>query len=386
MDTDKVPSCGGNKNRILPSLAGAPCGCSLQEYFHAKGPALNQRFVAGSVSTPAGPVPRVSSQLHRDDYIGSFKARWGVGRMNYAVDPGLYALGNPGSGSPVLASANYKMSFDRLRESLPGTDAWILVLDTKGINVWCAAGKGTFGTDELVERIESSGLKEIVGHRFLILPQLAGPGVAAHEVKKRTGFTVRYGPVRARDIKAYMDAGFKAGREMRRKDFPLRERIVLIPIELVAALKPAMFIVPVLLIVGGFGGGSGFVGNMLHDGIFAVTAFLLAILSGAVLTPVLLPYLPGRAFALKGLVTGLAVYAALLYAWGGDLRGLRDVLFGGAWFLLLPAFSAFLAMNFTGASTYTSLSGVKKEMRWALPLEIGAGVSGVALLIVSRVL
>lgn len=306
--------------------------------------------------------------------------------MDYAVDPGLYALGKPGSDSPVLVSANYKMSFDRLRQSLSGKDLWILVLDTKGINVWCAAGKGTFGTDELVQRIASSGLKEIVSHRTLILPQLAGPGVAAHEVKKRSGFTVRYGPIRARDIKAYMDAGFKAGAEMRRKDFPLRERIVLIPVELVAALKPAAIILPVLLIVSGLGGEGGFVGNVLHDGVFSAVAFLSAIVTGAVLTPILLPYLPGRAFALKGLVTGLAAVAVLLYVWGGDFRSLRDVLFGGSWLLLIPAFSAFLAMNFTGASTYTSLSGVKKEMRWALPLEIVAGVSGFVLMIVSRFL
>ena len=66
--------------------------------------------------------------------------------MNYKVDPGLYAIGNPNERSPVLVTANYKMSFDNLREALPGRDAWILVLDTRGINVWCAAGKGTFGT------------------------------------------------------------------------------------------------------------------------------------------------------------------------------------------------------------------------------------------------
>jgi acetyl-CoA decarbonylase/synthase complex subunit gamma len=36
-------------------------------------------------------------------------------------------------------------------------------------------------------------------------------------------------------------------------------------------------------------------------------------------------------------------------------------------------------MNFTGASTYTSLSGVKREMRWALPLEIAAGIIGLCL-------
>jgi len=74
----------------------------------------------------------------------------------------------------------------------------------------------------------------------------------------------------------------------------------------------------------------------------------------------------------------------LLLTWGGDAGSRRDLLLGVSWLLLIPAFSAFLAMNFTGASTYTSLSGVRREMRWALPLEIGVGVSGFAVFLVSR--
>jgi acetyl-CoA decarbonylase/synthase complex subunit gamma len=46
------------------------------------------------------------------------------------------------------------------------------------------------------------------------------------------------------------------------------------------------------------------------------------------------------------------------------------------WFLLIPAVSAFTAMNFTGSTTYTSLSGVKLEMRYAMPAQIAAGVIG----------
>ena len=347
-------------------------------------PRLDQAFVTGSVTGSPGKIPRVSSALTCRDRWGSIKARWGVGRMHYAVDPGLYALGSPDESSPVLVTANYKMTFDCLREALPGRNVWILVLDTDGINVWCAAGKGTFGTEELLRRITASGLKDVVKHRDLILPQLGAPGVAAHLVRKRSGFKVHYGPILARDVATYLDAGLKATAAMRRKDFPLRERAVLIPIEIVAVLKPAMIIIPILLLISGFGGAGGFVENMTQDGIFSLIAFLCAIFSGAVLTPLLLPYLPGRAFTTKGIAVGLPVAIALIYAWGGDLWGWREILFGGAWLLMIPALSAYLAMNFTGASTYTSLSGVKREMRWALPLEIGAGLSGFVMLLVSR--
>jgi len=115
-------------------------------------PSLNQPFVEGSIQTRVGTVARISSTLVRADRWGSIKARWGVGRMRYIIEPGLYALGSPDEHAPILVTGNYKMSFDQLREALSGRHAWLLVLDTKGINVWCAAGKGTFGTEELVRR------------------------------------------------------------------------------------------------------------------------------------------------------------------------------------------------------------------------------------------
>ena len=115
-----------------------------------------------------------------------------------SVDPGLYAVGHPTPESPVLVSANYKMSFDRLRSQLTGLTHGCLVLDTRGVNVWCSAGKGTFGTDEIVGRVRANRLGEIVSHRTLVVPQLGAPGVAAHQVKNRCGFRVVYGPVQGR--------------------------------------------------------------------------------------------------------------------------------------------------------------------------------------------
>ncbi|MBI4961822.1 MAG: acetyl-CoA synthase subunit gamma [Desulfomonile tiedjei] len=342
-------------------------------------PRLDQPFVKGSISTPAGELPQVSGVLEASDHCGTFKARWGVGRMNYTVDPGLYALGNPDHAAPVFVTANYKMSFDALRSAVPNRNAWILALDTDGINVWCAAGKGTFGTEELLSRIASSELTEVVSHKRLILPQLAAPGVAAHEVKRRSGFRVIYGPITARDLPAFVDAGFKATPEMRRKTFTLRERVELIPIELVAALKPLAIILPVVFLLGGLLGSGSFWASAMDHGLFAVAAMISAVFTGTILTQILLPWLPGRAFALKGALLGAVVYLLLAgaYAAGGLnwSTGLELV----AWLLIATALTAYLAMNFTGASTYTSLSGVRREMRLAVPLEIAAAAIGLCL-------
>jgi len=381
--TDMPPCSQSSETVFLPSYSGGSCCAESHGESRPVLPRLDQGFVTGVVATPVGSLPRVSSQLQGRDHWGAFKARWGVGRMDYAVDPGLYALGNPDRESPVLVSANYKLSFDVLRSALPGRDIWILVLDTKGINVWCAAGKGTFGTEELLGRIESSGLREVVNHRFLIVPQLGAPGVSAYIVKKLSGFAVRFGPIRAGDIPAYLDAGFKATSDMRLKTFPLWERAVLIPVELVGTMKPALIIAPLLFLLGGFVGPAGFWPSAFHEGVFAVLALLSAILAGAVIHPLLLPYLPGRAFSVKGLSLGAVVAVIVLSMHGYDLSLWRGRLGILAWLLLIPAVTAYLAMNFTGASTFTSPSGVNREMRWALPTEIGLGLTGLFLWVVS---
>jgi hypothetical protein len=276
-------------------------------------PGVEQPFVSDPIDTPIGVVPRVSSVLNGADRWGTFKARWGRGRMRYAVEPGIYALGNANKDSRVFVTANYKMSFDALRSSLQNRDAWILVLDTKGINVWCAAGKRTFGTEELIRRIRASAVDSLVDHRELILPQLGAPGIAAHLVKKFSGFKVTYGPIRANDLPAFLDAGLKASPEMRRKTFPLGERAVMVPIELVAALRVLVFVLPVFFFLGGLGGHGEFWANVLDHGLFAVAAVLFGVVLGAILTPLFLPFLPGRAFALKGFFLGLIGALLLVY-------------------------------------------------------------------------
>ena len=379
-------SSSGNKITLPVITAASSCGCTTLEETPHSPPRLDQSFVVGMIQTPADYVPQVAAQLHKTDHWGTIKARWGVGRMDYMIDPGLYALGNPDKNSPVLVTANYKMSFDYLRRELSGRNFWILVLDTKGINIWCAAGKGTFGTEELIKRIASSGLKEIVSHRRLILPQLGAPGVAAHTVKKISGFKVCYGPIRAKDLTAYLDSGMKVTPEMRIMTFPLKDRAVLIPIEFVAAAKPFLIIAPVLFILGGIGGPGSFWANAVNHGLFAVIALLSAVLGGAVLNPLLLPYLPGRAFSVKGFSIGIIIALLLLYIWGVNLQTWAGRLESLAWLLIVPAVAGFLAMNFTGCSTYTSLSGVKREMRWALPAQIAASVAGFVIWITSQLI
>jgi acetyl-CoA decarbonylase/synthase complex subunit gamma len=336
-------------------------------------------WMDGTLTTEIGAVPRARTTLGFRDRAGAIRARWGIGRMHYSVPPGLYAVGSPGAQSPVLVSANYKLSFDRLRGVLSGRDAWILVLDTHGINVWCAAGKGTFGTDEIVRRVRDAALDRVVESRIVVIPQLGAPGVSAHLVLNRSGFRVVYGPVRVEDLPAFLDAGMRAEPEMRRVRFGLRDRAVLIPVELVMGAKYALLLAAAILLLGGLGSDGYSLARVRATGLTGAGLILGSFLGATILGPTLLPWLPGRAFSIKGAVLGLVQAGVWVILGGPGMGASVSWLHVAAWTLLVTALNSFVVMNFTGASTYTSLSGVLREMRFAVPAQIAAAVVGIGL-------
>lgn len=376
-----APSDGASaKNEALsPCCAPAPKAAPAQESCCAPSPVdvvsdrAQSPCCAGEAQAsrgrPATRATKVSTEWTAADRFNHLRCRLGAYRMSYTVAPGLYAVGEPDASSDVFVSANYRMSFDHLRKALEGMSSWILVLDTKGINVWCAAGKGTFGTDELVGRINSVGLGAVVSHRRIVLPQLSGPGVAAHTVKEKTGFRVLYGPVRASDLRAYVDGGYKATKEMRSVGFTFLDRLVLTPMEINPAMKRyPVFAVAVLLVFGVSPAGISFSGAFANGWPFLLLG-LVSVLSGALLTPLFLGIVPTRAFSVKGFLTGLISTLAA----SGPL-GIYSMspLLQAASFILFPALSSYMAVQFTGSTVFTGLSGVKKELKYAIPLYMAA--------------
>ncbi|HEY3422684.1 MAG TPA: mercury methylation corrinoid protein HgcA [Methanocellaceae archaeon] len=327
-----------------------------------------------STETVQKTIITVSSDLALPDRLDHFLARIGYKRGDHRVNPGLYAIGKPTPDSPVFVTANYRLSFDALRSNLVGVDCYILVLNTFGINVWCAAGKGTFGTDELVNRIKVTGLENVVSHRKVILPQLGAAGVSAFTVKKECGWQVEYGPVKAADLKEYLQT-HKASAEMRTVRFGIWDRIVLIPMEVKFVLLWTAVAAVILY---------------LAMGLAAAIAAVAAVFAGTVLFPVLLPYIPVKDFSAKGLILGLIVALPFAYdmlvssgpAWPNALAALGYV-------LAMPPVTAYLALNFTGSSTFTSRTGVRKEIyRYIPPMAVLfiAGILIFAGLFVARLL
>ncbi len=318
-----------------------------------------------------GEIVITTSELSADDRRDHISTRLGFHRMDHKVGPGLYRLGDPDRGSPVFVTANYKLSFDALRTNLKGVSCYLLVLDTKGINVWCAAGKGTFGTDEIEERVKKTDLAMVVDHRRLILPQLGAPGVCAHEVRRRTGFSVEYGPVRAEDIPEYIRDG-KVSESMRQVRFTLKDRAVLVPVELRNNILWAVLASVLAFVL------SGWVG---------LWAVMITYLTGTVLFPLLLPYIPVKAFSAKGFILGIAVsiiFASMVLIWYGDGSDQGTWLQVTAWVLLMSPWVAYLALNFTGSSTFTSRTGVRKEIFRYIPIIAVTFIIGVALTLILR--
>lgn len=261
-----------------------------------------------------------------------------------------------------------------MRKELTDISLWILVVDTRGINVWCAAGKKTFNAEEVAFQVRSTKLDQLVSHRELILPQLAASGVAAREIKQLCGFKGRFGPIQASMLPAFLKTG-KVDEAMRTITFTLKERFVLIPLEICMLWKQLFLVFVVIFVLSGISTDIFSFTAALSRGTTLMLATLAAITTGAAITPLLLPWIPFRQFWLKGTLTGVLAALLFLFAGAPAMKGVEQL----GLCLWIISSSAFLAMNFTGSTPFTSLSGVEKEMRRGLPLQIGA--TAVALLL-----
>jgi len=174
---------------------------------------------------------------------------------------------------------------------------------------------------------------------------------------------VEYGPVRASDLPDYLMT-HKATPAMREVQFPLQDRLVLIPVELVHVVLPAGVIAIALWFLAGP---------------IAALAAIAAVVAGTALFPALLPVIPTQDFSTKGLLLGgiVALPFAAAFASAPALPGWAAVAAAVVPLLIIPAVTAYFALNFTGCTTFTSRTGVKKEIFCYVPvmaLMAGGGI------------
>ena len=125
---------------------------------------------------------------------------------------GLVRIGNPGRDAPVLLTGNFTL------------DVFLLIANSRGVNVWCAATGGLLTNHDVVSVLKTSGIDDLVERREVILPQLAATGIEGKVVHQKTGWRVAWGPVRADDIAAFLQRG-AATTAMRTVTFPWTARL-----------------------------------------------------------------------------------------------------------------------------------------------------------------
>ncbi len=189
----------------------------------------------------------------------------GLRVLPFPCRTGLVRIGNPGRESPVFLTCNFDLTVRRVRRALRGLDCYLLVAQTRGINVWCAAGGGYMTANEVVSVIKTSGIADLVDHRRLVLPQLAATGVERREVEERTGWRVLFGPVQAEDIPAYLQNHYKKTAAMSEVRFNLRDRLEMavmwaFPISVLASIPMLIWwrplTLPLLAVIWGISAGT----------------------------------------------------------------------------------------------------------------------------------
>ncbi len=270
------------------------------------------------------------------------------------VATGLYRIGNPGRGSPVLVTGNYDLTVRRLLRVLDGQtegspwpiDCWLMVANSRGINVWCAAGGGHFTAEDIIAGLKTSGLADVIDHRALILPQLCANGVDGWKIRQETGWGVHWGPIRAEDIPAYLANGRKKTEPMRHVRFPLKDRLEMTTVALF--FYGLLLLIPILI--------------FWRQYLFLILG-LMALIAYAYGTS--LPWIPGRDGLAKGAVLALAALITL-WSWSwvwGDLP--LEPLFN--WSLGLGFLAFFIGAEFQGMSPL--MRG--EQANWSIELLVG---------------
>ena len=171
---------------------------------------------------------------------------------------GLHPIGTPGDTSPVVATGNFRLTVKRVREAI-NIDCWLLICNSRGINVWCSSLAGHFGTADVINAIKGTNLASITKSRRLILPQLCAANVYPDDIQAKTGFCCEFGPVYVENLDVFLknpetegirNATFKAGQRVEMAiGSPLILSVVLIAIYNFFNLAPLLYIIPTLYLL-----------------------------------------------------------------------------------------------------------------------------------------
>lgn len=182
---------------------------------------LDIKLSGRPVYAPASPTPLPKRYLRRRVVRTFFESLF---RLFPRPEPvGLYSLGDADENSMVVVTGNYDLTIRRVARALRGIPCRLLVCDSRGINIWCSSLANHFNTDKIISAVNETGLADVVKHRRLILPQLCAANVSCEDIRRKTGFSCDFGPVRITDLEEYLV--HPENKDIRLVVFPLRSRL-----------------------------------------------------------------------------------------------------------------------------------------------------------------
>ena len=278
-------------------------------------------------------------------------------RKTLCVEPGLYFTGNNYDiNTPLLTTGNNLLTVFMVWRAIRNRNLRILIVDTEGINVWCASGKGQFSAERIMEQIDRYP-DHIISEdtATLILPKLSLSGVSLAKLRKY-GIKAKIGPVYASELPAYLDEiPFKN----RNKDvfrFSLKDRLFTLLPTLLQMIKYALFISAGLFI--------------WH--VFFKTKIYWQVLPVMILITIIyiifFYILPTKKFTVKGLFLFILMASGFSAYYFIFNRGKMDFLT----YLFLILFSGganlLFALSYTGDSGVSNYSLVRREVAVFLPV------------------
>lgn len=262
----------------------------------------------------------------------------------FVIKPGLYHIGERDDKAPLFVTGNYYLTVFLLARRIRNKKVRLLIVDTKGINVWCAAGKGQFSAQEIIKKAGQCGLLATEPRLRVVLPKLCLSGVNLTELRQN-GIVPIIGPVYAKDVPAFLEEGRLRQRFDEIVDFGLRSRVFT---ALPTAVQFFFYFLGVYVVS---------LGYLSHSLIWIATGL-------AFLYPVLFPWLPGRLFSVKGLSLALFISILNFIFHDGGLAELALVT------VFIFATSVFIGLSYTGNSAVSNYTSVRKETARFLPVVV----------------
>ena len=288
------------------------------------------------------------------DYIKALTSWVHAFRRTYVIEPGLYYTGDKyDPDAPLIATSNYHLTVFLVLRHLQGTNTRLLVVDTDGINVWCAAGKGQFGNTTIKAQLNRYDTEVMWGETkpTLILPKFGLAGVNLSELQK-SGVKPVIGPLYAKDLPKYL---FESPYRDRSKDmvvFGLKSRIFTWLPGFMQTLFYAMILILLLMVI---------TGGAIAWGVVVLMGLI------ATLYPFFFPWIPGKRFAVKGLWLSGFISVGLLAMFVLNLITEVSLLQAVPFAL---ASGLFFGLSYTGNSAVSNYSRVRVETARFLPITV----------------